>query len=122
MSRGKNMNKMIKKKFNWDDIDLTPLKGDPKSWHYGIKTRKILIQNTERYIAWVMDVLRKVYKKKLKDDEQFSSCAIYMNKKNNDFLQRCLAPMNWLFYSPVTRDSLKDDEYEINESRIIEEY
>jgi len=112
---------MKKYKFTWEEIGIEILKKPPKSFYSeSRKVRKILLKNVEIYVAWVLKITKTLYKKKLKKNEKFNACAFYMNKKNNEILEKSLRPMDWLCYSPVTLEDLEDNEYAVKIEEIVQ--
>lgn len=59
--------------------------------------------NASIFIGWLKSVLSEYNSK--------NALAIYMNKKNIDYLDFYLPPMIFLAYSPMEDKTLKDDEY-----------
>lgn len=106
-------------KFTWEEIGIDIFRKAPR-YPFSIRNRKKFSKNMQNYVKWTVKTAQKIYKKKLKENEKFNSCAFYMNIKNVSILNRSLYPMSWLYISPVTLDELKDDEYGVKIKELVE--
>jgi len=73
--------------------------------------------NTDRYIAWVIKILKKA--SSLPEGYRYNSTSLYMNEKNVEKLHNYLYPMVWLNYSPTIDNSLKNWQYRLDENKIV---
>ena len=106
-------------KFTWEEIGIEVLKKFPKLYT-SVRIKKILDKNIENYMSWIMETARKIYKKKLKENERFNACAFYMNEKNNRILEKSLRVWDWVCYSPVTLEELSDNEYAVKIKELVQ--
>lgn len=107
--------------FSWDAIGLVAIyKAQDVPTHPQQRYRRKLTDNVSAYAHWVMEVLcSNTTEKPDPTYQQWNACAIYMNEKNVKFLHRCFLPFDWLNLSPCTDDSLKDDQYAVDEKEVI---
>lgn len=87
---------------------------------HGKMDRSKLEKNDHKFIHWVMKVLAE-YVECPPKGKKWNALAIYMNHKNNMILHDCLSPMVWLDISPKECEDLKDNEYGVDPTAVVED-
>jgi hypothetical protein len=85
------------------------------------KKPKDVQKNDEKFVEWVIGVLKKANDNKLlADGEKYYAPSIALNKENNNYIHQNMSSWVWLNYSPTEKADLADNEMEINMNKIIE--
>ena len=77
-------------------------------------------KNQDRYVDWVLSVLRKEYNKELEANQKFYAPSILMNRNNLYWLYSKLESFVFLGYAPTEDNELEDNEIGIDTDKIIE--
>lgn len=85
------------------------------------KGKRARRNNQDRYLEWVISVLKEEHPKILEKNQNYFAPSILMNKENLEWLQNELYPMVYLCYAPTEDDTLMDDELGIDTDMLIEE-
>ena len=93
-------------------IAFRPIKGKSR------KAQKDREHNDTLYVTFVVEEMKKV--KIAPKGSRYSTLALSCNQATLDYLYAHLNPMVWMNYSPKLDPLLKDDEYNIDESKLLE--
>ncbi len=100
----------VPKKINWSSNKLERIFNPSKD--------EVLRSNNDKFVKWIMKIL-KATGQTLGPNQNYNSCALYLNDKNLQKLHKLLDPMVWLNYSPTTSNSLPDNRLGIDLKEVI---
>lgn len=106
-----NRKMLIVKKFNFSDIGLKKLR---KNSNY-----KTPVENEQKYAYWVIDQLKEISNQP--EGKIYNATSIYMNERNVDKLNDYIGGMAWLNYAPSECNDLKNNEYGVDLTSILED-
>lgn len=81
-------------------------------------------RNADKYAAWLVRRLENVCNEvgvEKKPDQNYRAQAVYVNSRNNEYLNHHLPPLTYLDISPQDDDSLRDDEIAFDMDNILEQ-
>ncbi len=104
--------------FQWSDLIVHEIseRMQPRSR----ATRKRTMDNSERFIHWLTNVLLTVCDtKEVPTGHKLNALCVYMNQKNIEFLHLHIDKYVWLDISPKCCDELADNEFAIDPDVVI---
>jgi hypothetical protein len=69
---------------------------------------EVLRSNNDKFTGWVLKQLKKTGQT-LEQGQNYNACALYLNEKNLQKLNKLIDPMVYLNYSPVTSNNLPNN-------------